>query len=213
MKGAIFDIDGTLLDSMPIWNDLGARYLEMYSIQAEENLGKILFPMTMEEAAEYMKTRYHLPQTADEIVLGVLGIVEHFYRYEVGLKPGVETYVRGLHRKGIPMILATTGDKELATAALTRLGVMEYFCGILTVSDLGTSKHEPDIYRKAADMLQVQPGECVVFEDVFYALETAKAAGFLCAGVKDAASADDWERLRAIADYWIEDFTETGDER
>jgi HAD superfamily hydrolase (TIGR01509 family) len=210
MKGAIFDIDGTLLDSMPIWNDLGARYLETLSIQAEENLGKILFPMTMEEAAEYMKTQYRLPQTADEIRQGVLGIVENFYRYEVGLKPGVETYVKGLHRKGIPMILATTGDKELATAALTRLGIRKYFCDILTVSDYGTSKHEPDIYQKAAQILQVPPSECVVFEDVFYALETAKAAGFLCAGVKDAASADDWERIRTIADYWIGDFTEIG---
>jgi HAD superfamily hydrolase (TIGR01509 family) len=210
MKGAIFDIDGTLLDSMPIWNDLGARYLETLSIQTEENLGKILFPMTMEEAAEYMKTQYRLPQTADEIRQGVLGIVENFYRYEVGLKPGVETYVKGLHRKGIPMILATTGDKELATAALTRLGIRKYFCDILTVSDYGTSKHEPDIYQKAAQILQVPPSECVVFEDVFYALETAKAAGFLCAGVKDAASADDWERIRTIADYWIGDFTEIG---
>jgi HAD superfamily hydrolase (TIGR01509 family) len=210
MKGAIFDIDGTLLDSMPIWNDLGARYLETLSIQTEENLGKILFPMTMEEAAEYMKTQYRLPQTADEIRQGVLGIVENFYRYEVGLKPGVETYVKGLHRKGIPMILATTGDKELATAALTRLGIRKYFCDILTVSDYGTSKHEPDIYQKAAQILQVPPSECVVFEDVFYALETAKAAGFLCAGVKDAASADDWERIRTIADYWNGDFTEIG---
>jgi HAD superfamily hydrolase (TIGR01509 family) len=210
MKGAIFDIDGTLLDSMPIWNDLGARYLETLSIQTEENLGKILFPMTMEEAAEYMKAQYRLPQTADEIRQGVLGIVENFYRYEVGLKPGVETYVKGLHRKGIPMILATTGDKELATAALARLGIRKYFCDILTVSDYGTSKHEPDIYQKAAQILQVPPSECVVFEDVFYALETAKAAGFLCAGVKDAASADDWERIRTIADYWIGDFTEIG---
>jgi HAD superfamily hydrolase (TIGR01509 family) len=210
MKGAIFDIDGTLLDSMPIWNDLGARYLETLSIQAEENLGKILFPMTMEEAAKYMKAQYRLSQTADEILQGVLEIVENFYRYEVGLKPGVETYVKGLHRKGIPMILATTGDKELATAALTRLGIRKYFCDILTVSDYGTSKHEPDIYQKAAQILQVPPSECVVFEDVFYALETAKAAGFLCAGVKDAASADDWERIRTIADYWIGDFTEIG---
>jgi beta-phosphoglucomutase-like phosphatase (HAD superfamily) len=108
------------------------------------------------------------------------------------------------------MILATTGDKELATAALTRLGIRKYFCDILTVSDYGTSKHEPDIYQKAAQILQVPPSECVVFEDVFYALETAKAAGFLCAGVKDAASADDWERIRTIADYWIGDFTEIG---
>jgi HAD superfamily hydrolase (TIGR01509 family) len=208
MKGAIFDIDGTLLDSMPIWNDLGARYLETLSIQTEENLGKILFPMTMEEAAEYMKTQYRLPQTADEIRQGVLGIVENFYRYEVGLKPGVETYIKALHRKGIPMILATTGDKELAAAALTRLGILKYFQALLTASDLGTSKHEPDIYLKAAQILQVQPAECVVFEDVCYALETAKAAGFLCAGVKDAASADDWEQIQTIADYWIEDFTE-----
>jgi HAD superfamily hydrolase (TIGR01509 family) len=211
MKGAIFDIDGTLLDSMPIWNDLGERYLETLSVKAEKNLGGILFPMTMEEAAGYLKERYQLPQTAEEIVQGVLGIVENFYRYEVGLKTGVEAYLKGLHRKGIPMILATTGDKELATAALTRLGVFGYFRDILTVSDYGTSKHEPDIYRKAAEILQVQPGECVVFEDVYYALETAKPAGFLCAGVKDAASEEDWERIRTIADYWIEDFREVTD--
>jgi HAD superfamily hydrolase (TIGR01509 family) len=208
MRGAIFDVDGTILDSMPIWNNLGIRYLDKHAIKAEENLGEILFQMTMDEAAVYMKERYHLYQTVDEIVQGVLGIVEDFYRYEVGLKPGVDTYLSSLNQKGVPMILATSGDKELATAALTRLGVMGYFQTILTVSDYGTSKHEPDIYRKAAELLQVQPDECVVFEDVFYALETAKAAGFLCAGVKDDASADDWGKIRSIVDYWIEDFTE-----
>jgi HAD superfamily hydrolase (TIGR01509 family) len=207
VKGAIFDIDGTILDSMPIWNDLGARYLATLSIKAEEDLGQILFPMTLEAAAGYVKDRYHLLQSEDEIVQAALDMIEKFYRYEVGLKPGVDVYLKGLHQKGIPMILATSGNRELATAALTRLGVLEYFQDLLTVSDYGTSKHEPDIYLKAAELLQVQPGECMVFEDVFYALQTAKNAGFLCAGVKDDASAEDWAQIRSIADCWIEDFT------
>jgi HAD superfamily hydrolase (TIGR01509 family) len=207
MKGAIFDIDGTLLDSMQIWNDLGERYLATLSIQAEKNLGQILFPMTLDDAALYMIKHYHLNKTADEIVQSVLGIVDDFYRHEVLLKPGVESYIKKLYSQGIPMILATTGDRELATAALMRCGIMKYFSGILTVSDYGTSKHEPYIYLKAAELLHTSPQECTVFEDVLYAIEVAKAAGFVCVAVKDDASAADWEKIQAISDYQIQDFT------
>lgn len=207
MKAAIFDIDGTLLDSMPIWSDLGLRYLEKNGIQAEKNLGKILFPMTMAESAAYMKEKYHLKQSTEEIVQGVYKIVENFYRYEAQLKPGADTYIRHLHKKGVPMILATSGNKALAGAALKRLGVLDYFQGILSVDEYKTSKHEPDIYLQAAKLLHKEPKECVVFEDVLYALVSAKEAGFLCAGVKDEASANDWLKIQRIADYWIEDFS------
>jgi HAD superfamily hydrolase (TIGR01509 family) len=208
MKGAIFDIDGTLLDSMGIWDDLGARYLETQYIKAEDKLSKILFPMTLEESALYMKQKYKLSKTTSEIIQGINKIIEKYYRYEVNLKSGAENYVKSLYKSGLPMILATTGDKELAAAALKRLGIIDCFRDILSTSDYGTSKHEPDIYLKAAEILQVKPCECMVYEDVLYALSTAKAAGFICTGVKDAASADDWENICAISDYQIEAFTQ-----
>lgn len=204
IRGAIFDIDGTLLDSMDIWNDLGEKYLARQGIPAEKGLGEILFPMTLEESAVYLKEQYRLPFSPGEIKAGVLQVVENFYRQEVSLKPGMEALVRSLAGRGVPMVLATTGSPELAEAALRRLGLWQYFRGLLTTSELGTSKREPLIYRKAAELLGTVPEETAVYEDVIHALRTAKQAGFYTVGVFDRASAADWDEIRRLADEVIE---------
>lgn len=203
IRGAIFDIDGTLLDSMPIWNDCGAVYLRKLGVTQEPGLGELLFPMTLEQSSAYLKEHYGLRRSEAEIRQGVLEVVAEFYREQAPLKPGAKELLEQLRDRGIPMILATTGDAVLARAALERLGVWQFFRGMLTASELQTSKHEPKIYLEAASLLGTEPAETAVFEDVLYAVETAKAAGFFTVAVADDASAGDEAALRHVADVYL----------
>ena len=208
IKGAIFDLDGVLLDSLSIWEDLGARYLRAKGIQPEENLGKKLFPMSMEQGAQYMKDRYALPESAEEIAEGLKALLEHFYFEEVSAKPGAEELLSRLRARGIPMAAATSSPRPHVTAALERLGLLRYFREIFTTWELGTSKHRPDIYLLAAKALETKPEETIVLEDSLYALETAKAAGFYTVGVYDPLGEPDQQTLRQEARQYITSLSE-----
>ena len=208
IEGIIWDIDGTLLDSMFIWDDLGARYLKKQNLQPEENLGEILYPMTLDESSTYLKTHYALPFSTEEIQKGVLMEIEDFYLQEVQLKPGVREFLEHLQKQKIPMLLATTGDERLAKAALTRLGIWDIFQGFLSTTQLHTSKHESLIYEEAARILQTSPQNTWVIEDTCYALQSAKQAGFCTLAIWDQSSAGQWEDMKELSDRAVKNFTE-----
>ncbi len=209
ISGIIFDIDGTLLDSMPIWEDVGVRYLRSLGITPEPQLSQVLFPMTMEEGAAYIKSRYALPQSTEEIQRSVLRLIHNFYTQEVSLKPGAAGFLQQAAQRHISMVLATSGDADLALAALRRLGAADYFQGLFTCSQLHTSKQEPIIYETAAASMGTSPGDTAVFEDVRYAIQTAKRAGFYTVAVADAASSTDAPALKAEADCYLTDYYHT----
>ena len=127
IKGVIFDVDGVLLDSMSAWENLGQMYLKHLGISAEADLGEILSPMSLEEAARYLIDHYGLRWKPEEVVRGINQELKAFYEHQVLLKPGVEIYVNEFCRRNIPMAIATSGDRENAEAALDRLGVLSYF--------------------------------------------------------------------------------------
>ena len=207
LRGAIFDADGTLLDSMHIWRELGARYLESLNVQPEEGLSRVLYPMSLEQSCRYLKTHYHLRDSEDDILSGILGIIAGFYRNEVMLKNGVCDFLSGLKARGIPMVIATSGDRDLLTSALERNVIAGYFEEIFTCSELATTKHEPDIFMACAEFLGLNPEHIGVFEDALFALETAKRAGFITFGVADESNVYQWEMIKAVSDYSIESFT------
>lgn len=204
MLGAIFDVDGTLLDSMPIWEDAGEKYLQTIGIVARPELGEILFPMSMEDAAAYMKKEYALSETIEEIVAGVAGVIDDFYRNQVPLKEGAEYLLQELKARGVRMVIATSGDKELVEAAFSRLGVREYFEKIFTCTEVGAGKSKPDIFLKAAEFLKMSPEEIWVFEDALHAIETAKNAGFPVAGIHDKSSERQREEIEKVCDMYLE---------
>lgn len=208
IKGAIFDADGTLLDSMHIWDEVGERYLRSKGKTPEADLYKILFPMTLEESSVYLKAHYSLDESPEKIKAGVLAIIDGFYRSEVGLKPGVKEYLVYLHQNGVRMSIATTSDKGQIDAAFSRLGIKSFFEEILTCSELQTSKRKPTIYLKAAETLGVKPSESVVFEDVLYAIKTARDAGFFTVAVEDTASSDKRDEIKKTADLYVQDFSD-----
>lgn len=208
IRGVIFDLDGVLLDSLSIWEDLGARYLRAKGIPPEENLGKKLFPMSMEQGAQYVKDHYALPESTEEITDGLKALLEHFYFEEVSAKPGAEELLSRLRAQGIPLAAATSSPRPHVTAALERLGLLRYFREIFTTGELGTSKHRPDIYFLAAKALETKPEETMVLEDSLYALETAKAAGFYTVGVYDPLGEPDQQTLKQEAEQYIRSLSE-----
>ena len=146
IKSAIFDVDGTLLDSMKIWDDAGERYLSSVGKTAENGLSEKLCDMSLTEGAEYMKKQYALSFSTDEIVSGVLKIIEDFYFYEVGLKNDAKEILQFLESNNIKMIIATSSDKTHIKKAFERLGILKYFTDIVTCSQVGKGKTSPDIY-------------------------------------------------------------------
>ena len=201
IHGAIFDVDGTLLDSMVIWEEAAVRYLHSLGFEPEENLSEKIMTMSMEEGADYVIAHYGVNLTRKEILDGIRELIRGFYEDEVQLKPGVEQVIKSLAVKDIPMIIATSSDSACVTAGLKRLGVWSYFKGILTCSDIGKGKTEPDIYLAAAKEIGSKPSETVVFEDALHAIVTAKNAGFITVGIYDSYNQDE-EKIRKIADCY-----------
>lgn len=207
IKGIIFDIDGVLLDSMMIWKDLGARYLQSRGVEPEEGLGDILFSMSMEQGADYLKEHYGLEESQGEVLAGISGMLERFYYDEVGLKPGVKELLKELKAKGIRMTAATSSPRLHVEKALARNGISEYLERIFTSAEIGASKHHADIYYAAAEFMGLKPGETLVFEDSLYALKTAKAAGFVTVGVYDANGESDQEGVKNTGDCYLTDYS------
>ena len=208
IRGAIFDVDGTLLDSMAIWEDAGARYLKGLGIQAQEDLGKLLFPMSLQEGAAYMKARYDLKLSVSQIIEGVGDTVRDYYFYEAPLKKGAADFWGKLSRKDIPMAVATSSELEHIEAAFKRLNVNQYFQKIFTCSQVGAGKSRPDIYFAAGRYLGTEPRETYVFEDVLHAIETADNAGFKTVGIYDRFSESKQEEIRKHSDIYLEDLTD-----
>ena len=203
IKGAIFDIDGVLLDSMGIWDDLGARYLRSLGRIPEEGLNKILFSMSMEQGAEYLNEHYGLNKSVKETVEGIGRMLEDYYFYEVLLKPGAKEVLEFLKSKSIKMAAATSSPRMHIEKALSRNGLLGYIDKIYTTSEVGVSKHSPDIYNLAADFLKTKSEETLVFEDSLYALKTAKEAGYVAVGVYDEKGESNQAELENQADLYL----------
>lgn len=208
IKGIIFDVDGTLLDSMHIWGELGKRYLSSVGIEAKPGLAKILFPMSLDESSEYLKNEYNLPDLVEQITEDTIKILSDFYRYEAVPKPGVLEFVKKMQSRNIPMAIATSGDRRILDTALERLGVFDCFTTILTCSDLKTNKRVPTIYLRAAELLGTKPEETAVFEDVLHAIRAARSAGFITYAVEDISSMQDCEEIKRTADFYLQDFSD-----
>lgn len=207
ITGAIFDVDGTLLDSMSIWDTIGEDYLRSIGYQPRENLNQVFKDMSLHQAAQYYQTEYGVALSVEEITAGVNAMLEDFYRYKAVLKPGAGEFVRELSRRRVKLCIATATDRPLVEAALAQCGALGYFEDILTCTNLGHGKDEPLIYREALRRLGAKRSSAVVFEDALHAARTAKADGFPVAAVYDSHEKRQ-EELKALADIYLTDFSE-----
>lgn len=208
IKGIIFDVDGVILDSMPNWEEIGEKYLKSLGKKGKPGLRQILFPMSLEQAADYLIREYELPKTSLQVVAEVNEMIKRFYADEVELKPGVKAYLDCFRRAGVPLVIATSSGKENVTTALNRLLILDDFQAILTCSEVGKGKDSPDIYLQAAKILGTKPEETWVFEDSCHALLTAKRAGFRTVAVYDRANKDDLEILKKESDLFLQEYSE-----
>ena len=202
----IFDMDGTLADSMPFWVRMGRDYLEGLGLRpTAEQLAKA-DAMTMEESAAYFKEAFGLPHSPERIFRDMYAVMGRHYGRDVPLKAGALEYVKALKARGTRLCIATATEEAMSRMCMERLGVLAHMDFLLSCETLGVGKTRPDIYLEAARRFGAAPGAVAVFEDALYALKTAKAAGFYTVAVAEPAYAGDWNSLSALADEAITDW-------
>lgn len=209
IKGAIFDFDGTLFDSMFIWDTAGETYLRSIGKEPADDLKSILKPMSLYQSADYLKEHYGISLSTEEIMDGINRTVEDFYFHTVQPKPGVIDFLEELVGKGVRMCIATATDRYQAEAALIRCGMQRYFSAIFTCTEAGSGKDQPLIFRMAMEHLGTDRSNTVVVEDAWHAVRTAKDDGFIVAAVYDAHESMQ-RSIREAADVYLSDFSDTG---
>ena len=210
LKGAIFDFDGTLFDSMFIWDTAGEVYLRSIGLEPREDLQKVLKPMSLLQSSTYIREKYVIPLTVEEIMDGINHTVEDFYFHTVQPKEGVITLLEQMKAQGIKMCIATATDRYQVEAALKRCGMEAFFSEIFTCTDVGHGKDEPIIFQKAMEYLGTTRANTVVFEDAYHAAKTAKADDFITVAVYDFHE-ERQNELREIADFFTESYTNTNE--
>ncbi len=208
IRGAVFDVDGTLLDSMSVWDTLGETYLRSLGYEPRENLNEVFKNMSLYQAACYYQKEYGVSLSTDAIMEGVNAMISDYYKDQAQLKPHAADFLSQLRKRNVRMCIATATDKPFIEAALSRCGVIGYFSEILTCTLVGSGKDEPAIYREALRHLSTSKSDTVIFEDALYAVETAKKDGFFVTAVYDQHEKA-WEKVLSLADCAIPDFSHT----
>jgi len=206
IKGAIFDLDGVLLDSMVIWDTLGETYLISQGIKPLENVRETLRPMSLIQAAQYFRDEYEMIESVQVIIDGINRLVEHFYIDLVEMKPGVIAFLDKLKENHVKMCITTASDRFMVEAALKRNAIEQYFDKIFTCTEVGQGKDKPDIYLCALEFLGIKKRDVFVFEDALYAIKTAKKADFQVIAVYDSTAQDQETEIKKLADAYIMTF-------
>lgn len=207
-KAMLFDLDGTLVDSMWMWEAIDIEFLGAYGYECPDDIQRAIEGMSFSETAVYFKERFDLPLSLDEIKAVWTRMSIDKYRHEVLLKPGVLEFLKYCKENGIRTGIGTSNGSEIVDAVLTSLKVKEYFDAVVTACEVAHGKPEPDIYLEVAKRLGVQPENCLVFEDIPAGIMAGKAAGMPVIAVEDDFSADLMDEKRALADAVISDYRE-----
>ena len=205
MKCAIFDFDGTLFDSMFIWENAGDIYLQSIGKEPKSSMREDVRTLSLYQAACYFKTEYGINLSAEEIMEGINQTIEHFYIHEVKPKEGVAAFLKELKEQGVSTCIATAADRYQIEAALKRCKMTELFDAIFTCTEVGHGKDEPEIFRKAMEYFETDRSNTVVFEDAFHAVWTAKMDGFTTVAVFDNSEKRQAE-ICTLSDCYITDF-------
>lgn len=207
-KAAIFDLDGTLMDSMGIWGKIDREFFAARGKTCPEGYQRAVAHKTIVESAIYTKETYGFAESIPEICDIWTAMAKRAYAYEVKPKPYAKEYLAYVKAKGFKIGLASATKRELALACLKANGILDWFDVFLTAAELNTDKSKPTLYLEEAKRLGALPFQTLVFEDILMAIRTAKAAGFKTIGVQDPASAPDAKAIEAEADRYILSFRE-----
>lgn len=205
-EAVIFDLDGTLVDSMWMWKQIDVEYLGRFGYDCPPALQKEIEGMSFSETALYFKERFGLPDSPEQIKQAWTDMSIEKYRNQVPLKPGAEEFLKYLKGSGIKTGIATSNGQAMVDAVLQSLKIDSYFDVVTTACQVAAGKPAPDIYLKVAEQLGVQPERCLVFEDVPAGILAGKAAGMTVCAVEDAFSAGMRQEKQKLADYYMEDY-------
>ena len=206
IKGVIFDLDGTLVDSMWMWKTIDIEYLGKRGLDCPEDLQKKIEGMSFSETAVYFKERFHLPDSLDEIKAEWTRMSLEKYEHQVPLKPGAGRFLQFLKDHNIPMGIATSNGQAMVDGVLDALKIRPFFDSVATACEVKAGKPAPDIYLYVAGKLGVKPEDCLAFEDVPAGIQAGKAAGMRVIAMADEFSRAMEEEKRRLADFWADDF-------
>lgn len=204
IKGVIFDLDGTLIDSMKVWNDVDRAFLKECGISdPPQDISERVRKMSVDESSSYFISEFGLNLTKEYIINRIEELVRIQYEQLIPLKPDVREVLDYLDEKSIPYGIATATYKSLAEAVLKRCGIFERFRFILTDKEYPAGKTSPDIFLGAAELLGFSPEEILVAEDSLHCIETSVNAGFVTVGVYDDVSSDDRPEIEEKSDAYV----------
>ncbi len=207
-RAILFDLDGTLMDSMWAWDDIDNEYLGRFGHAPTVDMKRAIEGMSFTETAQYFKERYGIPDSVEEIKNEWNRMAYEVYAERVRLKPGAHAFLRELRRRGLRAGIASSNSLELIRACLEANGVGDCFDAVTISCEVQKGKPAPDIYLRAADKLGAAPEQCLVFEDIPMGILAAKNAGMQVCAVEDAYSADQRAQIRSLADYYIRSYDE-----
>ncbi len=207
-KGAIFDLDGTLFDSMGIWKDVDIAFFERRKMTMPDDYQEKIKDMHFRTMAIYTKERFHLSDDINDIMDEWCELCYEKYEKKITLKNGVFDYLSLLKEKGIKLAFATANTTELSEVCMKANKIFDLFDTGAYLHETESDKCEPDVYLLACERLSLSPADCIVFEDILPGVKGAKKGGFKVCGVYDSYSKKDTEKIQNIADYYIKSFEE-----
>lgn len=211
LRYAILDMDGTLLDSSGMWDQVGCRVLEPWGVHYTPQESSDTATMTVEGAAAYFVQRFHLPVTPQQLAVSIRENARIAYTTLATLKPGVPRALDAMRRRGVTLCVASGTEKALVDAALAHFGLLDRFAFTLSCAT-PRGKEEPEVYLRAAARLGASPEQIMVFEDSPTAVQTARRAGFYTVGVLDSYTRPQWPQVRAGANAVLEDWNTWADQ-
>ena len=207
-KGAIFDLDGTIIDSMGIWEKIDIKFFEEINITMPSDYIKIINNMSFEESAIYTIKRFNLKESKENLIERWNQMAMFEYAHNIKLKPNVRTYLEKLKENNIKIGLATASPQELYESVLKNNKIYDYFDAFTTLQEVKKDKNYPDIYLLTSEKLGICPEECAVFEDILIGINTCKKANFKTVGVYDKYAVNDLEKIKNSCNRFIYDFKE-----